>query len=80
MIHHSNPKCDTCGYRHSDGHVAECLDCVLAATSEDISSLRGVLRRCADAMTELLDAKTPSSALWVELRLARDNARDEIQQ
>ena len=38
-IHHSNTKCDVCGYRHSPGNTSECLDCVLAQTSEDQAAL-----------------------------------------
>ena len=36
-IHHSNPKCDTCGYRHSPENDSECLDCVLSQSAEDIA-------------------------------------------
>ena len=39
-IYHRNPTCDTCGRRHEVGHTSECLDCVLASTSEDIADLR----------------------------------------
>jgi hypothetical protein len=82
MIHHSNPKCDTCGYRHSPGHDGECLDCVLAQASEDIADLRtrfrGTLQRCIDAMTELLDAETQTSMHWAELRLAKNAAQQVI--
>ena len=29
MIHHSNPTCDTCGERHSDGHIGECNEALV---------------------------------------------------
>jgi len=38
-IHHSNPICDTCGHRHEVGNTSECLDCVLAETTEEIHEL-----------------------------------------
>lgn len=34
MIHHSNPICDTCGERHSDGNIEECCEILSAELAE----------------------------------------------
>ena len=37
MIHHSNPKCDVCGERHSAGHIGECNE-VLVKQVQDLKA------------------------------------------
>jgi hypothetical protein len=53
MIHHSNPQCDTCGQRHTPNDLDECLDCILAATSEEIFDLKAENERLRTAVERL---------------------------
>ncbi len=73
--HFSNPKCDVCGVRHSDGDTEECLQAVLAQSSEREAELRDALRACERSITELVEAEQPTSTDWVNLRAARHWAR-----
>ncbi len=42
MVHHSNPKCDVCGERHSAGHIGECNEALvqqIADLKEQVEAL-----------------------------------------
>jgi hypothetical protein len=78
MIHYSNPKCDVCGCRHSDGHVAECLECVLRNLADLRVTAADALQRCVNAMTGVLDVDAGLSIQWMVLRRAREDAQRVI--
>ena len=65
-VHHSNPTCDTCGCRHSAGHVSECLDCMLASSSEKLSEARAEIERLTGEVEQLKGELQHSLELFVD--------------